>query len=352
MELANEIFGPPWKKKSHKTEPNGTCNEQLFMQWDDSHKLFAIWDSYKPSDAWKFYKFNSYHRDNTLLPITEIIYIYREKGTKSTNMLCWQYANYHFNVKAGGTYTNHSVLWGAQLKFTSYFTLYIHMEICWISFGDGQTTHILHIFRTACVQGRALNAYMRLAASALMFAWQWTMHGWQHRQLSDVLRFILQRCHYFKWNCKMAGKWFGMKRLYPNQGIPIFTLNARTKLWKPSQENQHLVQGENRKPLKNGLSDTAKANCSKHLVFTATGTDLHKLVVLWTCFGDRHQDFYNDWDHNATTSRPDELNIWPKKKPGVYVLLTMHKSMTFPLFSDLTGDSYKLQRTFLQQLQF
>jgi len=26
--------------------------------------------------------------------------------------------------------------------------------------------------------------------------------------------------------------------------------------------------------------------------------------------------------------------------------------MTFPLFSDLTGDSYKLQRAFLQQLQF
>lgn len=64
-----------------------------------------------------------------ILSITVMIGIYRDKHMKPTNMLCWQSANFHFYVKAGGTYTNHSVLWGAQLKFTSHFILYIHMEI-------------------------------------------------------------------------------------------------------------------------------------------------------------------------------------------------------------------------------
>ena len=193
---------------------------------------------------------------------------------------------------------------------------------------------------------------MRLAAIALTSAWQWTMHGWQHRQV--VWRFVVYftTLSLFQLELQDGRQMIWKGAVVPNQGTPVFTLNVRTKLWKTSQENQRLVQGEKRKPPRNGLSDTAKATCSKNPVLTAAGTALHKLVVLWTCFGDRHQDFYNDWDHNATTSRADESNIWPKKRTGVYVLFTMHKSMTFPLFSDLTGDSYKLQRAFLQQLQF
>jgi hypothetical protein len=58
-----------------------------------------------------------------------MIGIYREKRTKYTNMLGWQYANLHFNVKARGTHTSHNALREAQLQITLYFMLYIHMEI-------------------------------------------------------------------------------------------------------------------------------------------------------------------------------------------------------------------------------
>ena len=139
---------------------------------------------------------------------------------------------------------------------------------------------------------------------------------------SDVLWFILQRCHYFKWNCKMAGKWFGRKRLCPikaSQDLPLMLERNYEKPVKKPNISSKVRTETLPTPKKKWLSDTAKANCSKHLVFTVAGTDLHKLVVLWTCFGDRHQDFYNDWDHNATTPRADELNIWPKKKKPVFM---------------------------------